>query len=151
MNSDDSEILLVEDNPNDALLTIRTLKLNKLANHIVHVTDGQEALDYLFAEGKYSGRDVLKLPKIILLDLKLPKLDGLQVLTSIRACEGTKLVPVVILTSSAEESDMIRSYRLGANSFIVKPVEFEDFSAAIKQLGIYWLLLNKLPVQTAKP
>jgi len=151
MNCKSTDILIVEDNPNDALLTIRSLKEHNLANNIVHVRDGQEALDYLFAEGGYSERDPLNLPKAILLDLKLPKLDGLQVLARIRGDERMKCVPVVILTSSQEEGDLVKSYKLGANSYIVKPVEFESFSAAIKQLGLYWLLLNKLPVQTAKP
>jgi len=151
MNCKSTDILIVEDNPNDALLTIRSLKEHNLANNIVHVRDGQEALDYLFAEGGYSDRDPLNLPKAILLDLKLPKLDGLQVLARIRGDERMKCVPVVILTSSQEEGDLVKSYKLGANSYIVKPVEFESFSAAIKQLGLYWLLLNKLPVQNAKP
>ncbi|MCE9588398.1 MAG: response regulator [Verrucomicrobia bacterium] len=151
MNCKSTDILIVEDNPNDALLTIRSLKEHNLANNIVHVRDGQEALDYLFAEGGYSDRDPLNLPKAILLDLKLPKLDGLQVLARIRGDERMKCVPVVILTSSQEEGDLVKSYKLGANSYIVKPVEFESFSAAIKQLGFYWLLLNKLPVQTAIP
>jgi len=150
MNCKSTDILIVEDNPNDALLTIRSLKEHNLANNIVHVRDGQEALDYLFAEGGYSERDPLNLPKAILLDLKLPKLDGLQVLARIRGDERMKCVPVVILTSSQEEGDLVKSYKLGANSYIVKPVEFESFSAAIKQLGLYWLLLNKLPVQKAK-
>jgi len=150
MNCKSTDILIVEDNPNDALLTIRSLKEHNLANNIVHVRDGQEALDYLFAEGGYSDRDPLNLPKAILLDLKLPKLDGLQVLARIRGDERMKCVPVVILTSSQEEGDLVKSYKLGANSYIVKPVEFESFSAAIKQLGLYWLLLNKLPVQNAK-
>ena len=151
MKCKSTDILIVEDNPNDALLTIRSLKEHNLANNIVHVRDGQEALDYLFAEGGYSDRDPLNLPKAILLDLKLPKLDGLQVLARIRGDERMKCVPVVILTSSQEEGDLVKSYKLGANSYIVKPVEFESFSAAIKQLGLYWLLLNKLPVQNAKP
>ena len=151
MNCKSTDILIVEDNPNDALLTIRSLKEHNLANNIVHVRDGQQALDYLFAEGGYSDRDPLNRPKAILLDLKLPKLDGLQVLARIRGDERMKCVPVVILTSSQEEGDLVKSYKLGANSYIVKPVEFESFSAAIKQLGLYWLLLNKLPVQTAKP
>ncbi len=116
-----------------------------MAENIIHVSDGQEALDYLNAEGKYSGRDVFNLPKIILLDLKMPKLDGHQVLASIRSYEGTKLVPVVILTSSAEQSDISLSYRLGANSFIVKPVDFDKFTENINQLGLYWLALNKTP------
>ena len=140
------DILLVEDNANDALLTIRSLKEYKLANNIVHITDGQAALDYLYGEGEYAGRDVLKLPKAILLDLKLPKLNGLEVLKKIRSVEQTKCMPVIILTSSQEERDLIDSYKMGANSYIVKPVEFENFAAAIKQVGFYWLLLNKQPI-----
>ena len=151
MNGKSTDILIVEDNANDALLTIRSLKEHNLANNIVHVRDGQEALDYLFAKGAYSDRDPLNLPKAILLDLKLPKLDGLQVLARIRDDERMKCVPVVIFTSSQEEGDLEKSYKLGANSYIVKPVEFESFTAAIKQMGLYWLLLNKLPVQNAKP
>ncbi len=151
MNGKSTDILIVEDNANDALLTIRSLKEHNLANNIVHVRDGQEALDYLFAKGAYSDRDPLNLPKAILLDLKLPKLDGLQVLARIRDDERMKCVPVVIFTSSQEEGDLVKSYKLGANSYIVKPVEFESFTAAIKQMGLYWLLLNKLPVQNAKP
>jgi two-component system response regulator len=151
MSCQSTDILIVEDNPNDALLTIRSLKEHNLANNIVHVSDGQEALDYLFAEGTYSDRNPRNLPKAILLDLKLPKLDGLQVLARIRGDARLKCVPVVILTSSQEEGDLSKCYKLGANSYIVKPVEFENFSAAIKQLGLYWLLLNKLPDQTLKP
>lgn len=143
MNQNAIDILIVEDSPNDALLAIRSLRKGNISNSILHVTDGQAALDYLHAEGEYSGRDPTCLPKIVLLDLKLPKLDGLQVLARIRADARTKLVPVVILTSSQEERDLIESYKLGANSFIVKPVEFENFSKAIVELGLYWLLLNK--------
>jgi len=142
-NQNAIDILIVEDSPNDALLAIRSLRKGNISNSILHVTDGQAALDYLHAEGEYSGRDPTCLPKIVLLDLKLPKLDGLQVLARIRADARTKLVPVVILTSSQEERDLIESYKLGANSFIVKPVEFENFSNAIVELGLYWLLLNK--------
>jgi CheY-like chemotaxis protein len=151
MNTESTDILIVEDNPNDALLTIRSLKQSNLANNIVHVTDGQTALDYLHAEGVYSARNALKLPKVVLLDLKIPKLDGLQVLSRIRGDERTKLLPVVILTSSQEESDLIESYKLGANSYIVKPVEFENFSKSIREVGLYWLLLNKPPLKGTKP
>ena len=150
MNCKATPILIVEDNPNDALLCIRSLKQNNLANNIVHLTDGQEAIDYLFAEGAYSGRNPMDLPKVLLLDLKLPKLDGLQVLARIRSDERTKLLPVVILTSSQEERDLIESYKLGANSYIVKPVEFENFSKSIREVGLYWLLLNKPPIQNRK-
>ena len=146
MNQNAIDILIVEDSPNDALLAIRSLRKGNISNSILHVTDGQAALDYLHAEGEYSGRDPTCLPKIVLLDLKLPKLDGLQVLARIRADARTKLVPVVILTSSQEERDLVESYKLGANSFIVKPVEFENFSKAIVELGLYWLLLNKAAV-----
>jgi two-component system, response regulator len=151
MNTESTDILIVEDNPNDALLTIRSLKQSNLANNIVHVTDGQTALDYLHAEGVYRERNALKLPKVVLLDLKIPKLDGLQVLSRIRGDERTRLLPVVILTSSQEESDLIESYKLGANSYIVKPVEFENFSKSIREVGLYWLLLNKPPLKGTKP
>jgi CheY-like chemotaxis protein len=151
MNTEPADILLAEDNPNDALLTIRSLKQHNLANAIVHVTDGQAAIDYLFAKGVYSERDPLDLPKVVLLDLKLPKLNGLEVLSLIRDDPRTKILPVVVLTSSQEESDLIESYQIGANSYIVKPVEFEKFSAAIYQVGLYWLLLNKPPISGKKP
>lgn len=147
MNNQSADILIVEDNQNDALLTIRSLKQRNLANSLVHVTDGQAAIDYLFAKGAYSERNPLNLPKVVLLDLKLPKLNGLEVLSLIRADGRTKILPVVILTSSQEESDLIESYKLGANSYIVKPVEFENFSKAIVDVGLYWLLLNKPPVR----
>ena len=143
MNSDTTEILIVEDNPNDAQLTMRSLKKNNLANKIMHVSDGQAAVDYLFGEGEYQGRNVLDQPKVVLLDLKLPKLNGLQVLARIRGDARTKMLPVVILTSSQQESDLIESYKLGANSYIVKPVEFENFAKSVQEVGLYWLLLNK--------
>lgn len=139
------DILLVEDNPNDAELTLRALKKNNIANDIHVVTDGAEALDYLFAKGRYSGRDKTATPKLMILDLKLPKVDGLEVLRTVKADEQMKHIPVVILTSSKEESDIIASYKLGANSFIVKPVEFSKFIDAVKELGMYWLLLNEPP------
>lgn len=139
------EILLVEDNPHDAELTIRALQKRHLANHLVHVADGQAALDFLFGTGIYEGREVLHQPKVVLLDLKLPKLDGIEVLRQIRADERTKVVPVVMLTSSHEDRDVIESYKLGANSYIVKPVDFENFSEAVSNLGLYWLLLNESP------
>ncbi|MFZ0616983.1 MAG: response regulator [Chthoniobacterales bacterium] len=151
MNSNSTEILIVEDNPNDAQLTMRSLQKNNLANHIMHVSDGQAAIDYIFGEGKYQGRNVLHQPKVVLLDLKLPKLNGLQVLARIRGDKRTKILPVVILTSSQEESDLIESYNLGANSYIVKPVEFENFAKSVQEVGLYWLLLNKPPIPGNKP
>jgi len=140
------EILLVEDNPQDAELTIRALKKRHLANHLIHVSDGQEALDFLFGTGIYQGRDINHLPKVVLLDLKLPKLDGIEVLSQLRADPRTCLLPVVVLTSSREDRDVIDTYRLGANSYIVKPVDFEKFSEAVSNLGLYWLLLNESPI-----
>ena len=142
------EILLVEDNPHDAELAIRALKKRNLANNLVHVSDGQSALDFLFGTGTYEGRDDNHQPKVVLLDLKLPRVDGIGVLRQIRADERTKLLPVVVLTSSREERDIVESYKLGANSYIVKPVEFENFSEAISNLGLYWLVLNEAPVRT---
>ncbi len=142
---DSVEILLVEDNENDATLTIRALKKRNLANNLIHVSDGQRALDFLFAKDEYSGRDPLHLPKVVLLDLKLPKVSGLEVLRQLKANEKTKIVPVVMLSSSQEESDLIESYKMGANSYIVKPVEFDNFSEAISDMGLYWLVLNKRP------
>jgi len=140
------EILLVEDNPQDAELTIRALKKRHLANHLVHVSDGQEALDFLFGTGRYEGRDVNRQPKVVLLDLKLPKLDGIEVLRQLRGDPRTSCLPVVVLTSSREDRDIIDTYKLGANSFIVKPVDFENFSEAVCNLGLYWLLLNEAPI-----
>jgi CheY-like chemotaxis protein len=140
------EILLVEDNPNDAELAIRALKKHNLANNLIHVTDGQAALDFLLGTGIHHGRDVHQHPKVVLLDLKLPKLDGIEVLRQVRADERTKLVPIVIMTSSREDRDVVESYKLGANSYIVKPVDFEKFSEAVSHLGLYWLLLNEPPI-----
>ena len=139
------EVLLVEDNPRDAEMTLRTLRRRNLANGIVHVKDGQEALDWLFGEGVHAGRDVSRLPGIVLLDLKLPKVDGLEVLKAVRADERTRRIPVIVLTSSKEDRDVIDSYQLGVNSYIVKPVDFDNFSAAVAELGHYWLLLNQKP------
>lgn len=136
-------ILLVEDNPDDELLTIRALEKHNIANEIVVARDGAEALDYLFGRGEFSDKETHHIPQVVLLDLKLPKVDGLEVLKQIRSDERTKLLPVVILTSSSEESDMIRSYRKGANSYVRKPVEFEQFAEAVRQIGVYWLLLNE--------
>ncbi len=138
-------ILLVEDNPDDVELTLRALKKNNIKNEIVVAGDGVEALDYLFGTGKYSGRDLMMMPTIILLDLKLPKIDGLEVLRRLRANKLTKLLPVVILTSSSEEQDIINSYSLGVNSYVRKPIDFNQFAEAVSQLGLYWLLLNELP------
>jgi CheY-like chemotaxis protein len=138
-------ILLVEDNPDDELLTLRALKQNHIFNEVVVVRDGAEALDYLFGTGKHSGRDLSRMPEVILLDLKLPKIDGLEVLRRTRENARTKLLPIVILTTSKEESDLIDSYKLGANSYIRKPVDFSEFAEAVRQLGLYWLLLNEPP------
>ena len=136
-------ILLVEDNPDDEELTLRALKKQNIQNEVVVARDGVEALDYLFATGKYEGRDVEDWPQVVLLDLKLPKLTGLEVLRQIRSDPRTKFIPVVILTTSTEERDMIESYKLGANSYVKKPVDFVAFSEAVKNLGLYWLLLNE--------
>ncbi len=139
------EILLVEDNPNDAELTQRALRKNHLANQVLTVEDGEEALDFIFARGAYSNRRVESGPKVILLDLKLPKVDGLEVLRAVKSDPRTKMIPVVVMTSSKEEKDIIESYQLGVNSYIVKPVDFDKFNAAVQNLGMYWLLLNQMP------
>lgn len=139
----DKIILLVEDNPDDAELTIRALKKSNVANRIVLTQDGAEALDYLFATGSYAGRDVRDQPAVVLLDLKLPKLDGHEVLKRIRSDDRSKFIPVVILTSSTEELDLVRGYSQGANSFIRKPVDFVQFAESARQLGLYWLVLNE--------
>jgi len=140
---EDKVILLVEDNADDELLTLRALKKNNIRNEVVVARDGNEALDYLFGTGVHSGRDLSVMPQIILLDLKLPKVDGFEVLNHVRASEMTKFLPVVILTTSNEDQDRIRGYDLGANSFVRKPVEFEKFIEAVRQLGLYWLILNE--------
>ncbi|KKL50997.1 hypothetical protein LCGC14_2299890 [marine sediment metagenome] len=145
MKANEVEILLVEDNPTDVELTLRALKKNNLANRVQIVTDGAEALDFIFANGVHKGRDINHKPKIILLDLKLPKVDGLEVLRRIKSDERTKNIPVVVLTSSKEEKDRVESYKLGVNSYIVKPVDFNQFTKAVSELGLYWLLLNELP------
>lgn len=136
-------ILLVEDNPNDEILTLRAFNRSNILNEIVVTRDGAETLDFLFATGSYADRDPKIVPELILLDLKLPKLDGLEVLRAIRADERTKFIPVVILTTSKEEQDLIESYKNGCNSYICKPVDFAQFSEAVKQLGLYWLVLNQ--------
>jgi len=141
----DLEILLVEDNPNDAELALRALKKNNLANKVVRVSDGEAALDYIFARKEYVSRSKLNIPRLILLDLKLPKIDGLEVLKVIKADKVTSFIPVVVLTSSREENDMVASYRLGVNSYIVKPVDFDKFIEAVRNIGLYWLLLNQQP------
>jgi len=133
------DILLVEDNPDDAGLTIRALRKNKLANNLVHLTDGEEALNFLFGEGKNN------MPKLILLDLKMPKVDGIEVLRRIKADAQKRVIPVVILTSSKEERDIVESYKLGVNAYIVKPVDFEKFVKAVSDLGLFWLVLNQPP------
>jgi two-component system response regulator len=140
-------IVLVEDNPNDEALTLRALKKNNIANEVVVVRDGAEALDFLFSQGAYAGRDPDQVISVVLLDLKLPKADGLEVLKKLRENPKTKLLPVVVLTSSKEEQDLIRSYSLGANSYIRKPVDFAQFIEAVRQLGLYWLVLNETPLQ----
>ena len=146
MIANDVEILLVEDNPNDVELTLHALKKNNIVNRIEIVRDGAEALDYLFATGVYAERDINHHPKVILLDLKLPKIDGLEVLKRIKSDPRTQPIPVVVLTSSREESDVVESYHLGVNSYIRKPVDFEQFTEAVRTIGMYWLLLNEPPV-----
>lgn len=138
-------ILLVEDNPDDQALTLRALEKNAIANQVVVVDDGAKALDYLFGTGEFAGRDTSDRPALVLLDLKLPKVDGLAVLSAIRADARTRMMPVVVLTSSAEENDLVKSYELGVNSYVRKPVDFTEFVEATRQLGVYWLVLNEQP------
>jgi CheY-like chemotaxis protein len=145
MTQNEVEILLVEDNPNDVELTLRALKKHNLANKVHVVKDGAEALEYIFANGAYAHRKIEDHPRVILLDLKLPKVDGLEILRRIKSDERIKTIPVVVLTSSREERDLVESYRLGANSYITKPVDFESFVKAVSELGLYWLLLNQPP------
>jgi CheY-like chemotaxis protein len=147
---DKQVVLLVEDNPDDVELTLRAFKKNNLINEMVIATDGVEALDYLFGSGAYAGRDPSLLPQLVLLDLKLPRIDGLEVLRRIRADERTRLLPVVVLTSSKEEQDLVQSYTLHANSYIRKPVNFDRFIEAVRQLGLYWLVLNECPPAKVK-
>jgi len=139
------EILLVEDNMDDAEMTIRALRKKNLSNRLTHLTDGEEALDFLFGRGKFAGRNLNLKPKLILLDLKMPKIDGMEVLEKVKSDSETKKIPVVILTSSKEDPDLQKCYELGANSYIVKPVEFESFINAVSELGLYWMLLNQVP------
>jgi two-component system, response regulator len=146
MNGNSVEVLLVEDNISDAELTIRELKKHHMANNLVHVKDGEEALDFIFGKGQYAGqRDTLHQPKLILLDIQMPKVNGLEVLQQVKSDPLTRAIPVVILTSSKENPDVKKCYELGANSYIVKPVNFESFAEAIRNLGFYWLLLNQPP------
>lgn len=145
MTKGEKTILLVEDNPDDVVLTLRALKKNNIMNQVVVAKDGVEALDYLFATGAYEGRDMNERPQLILLDLKLPRVDGLEVLKRLREDERTRLLPVVILTSSKEQRDLIEGYSLGANSYIRKPVDFDQFTEAVRHLGLYWLVLNVNP------
>lgn len=149
--SNDRVILLVEDNPKDEELTLRALKKSNILNPVVVARDGVDALDYLFARGAHAGRPESALPQLILLDLKLPKLDGLEVLNALRLDERTKLLPVVILTSSVEEQDLVRGYSLGANSYVRKPVDFVQFSEAVRQLGLYWLVMNEVAPHGGRP
>jgi two-component system response regulator len=139
------EILLVEDNPSDAEITIRALKKNNIANNIIHLCDGVEAVEFLFGTGAFKDRDISRLPKLILLDLKMPRMDGMEVLAKIKGNEQTVQIPVVVLTSSNEDPDIQRCYKLGVNSYIVKPVGFDNFNKIVAELGFYWMLLNKLP------
>jgi two-component system response regulator len=149
MNIKNETILLVEDNPDDVTLTLRAFRKNKIANKVVVARDGVEALDYLFCQEAHANRDPNDTPKLILLDLKLPKLDGIQVLERLRGNERTKLLPVVILTSSKEEQDLISGYKCGANSYVRKPVDFNKFVEAVHQIGLYWLLINEPPNQNS--
>ena len=141
------EILLIEDNIDDAELTIHALRKKNLANNLIHLKDGEEALDFLYATGKFAGRNLNLQPRLILLDLKMPKVNGLEVLEKVKTDAATKNIPVVILTSSKEDPDLKRCYELGANSYIVKPVEFESFVKAVAELGMYWVLLNQVPAR----
>jgi len=145
MESNEVEILLVEDNPNDAELAIRALKARNLANKLIWLKDGVEALDFIFAQGQYADRSVEDVPKVVLLDLKLPRVNGLEVLEKIKSDKRTMAIPVVVLTSSSEERDIVTSYNLGVNSYILKPVDFDKFIDAVKDVGLYWMLLNKPP------
>lgn len=147
MKNEDIQILLVEDNKADAMLTMRALKKHNLANNVIHLIDGAQALDFIFGTGEYEGRNIENKPKVIFLDLKMPKIDGLEVLRIIKSDERTKLIPIVMMTSSKEESDIVESHKLGVNSYVVKPVGFENFSKIIADLGFYWLVINNTPQQ----
>lgn len=139
------EILLVEDSDHDAEMALRSLKKNKISNKITRLKDGEEALDFLFGKGEYEGRNIHNHPRVILLDLKMPKVDGLEVLKAVRSNENTKTIPIVMLTSSKEERDVVNGYKLGVNSFIVKPVDFNSFMEAVREIGFYWVILNEQP------
>jgi two-component system, response regulator len=145
LNLDELDILLVEDNPTDAELTMRALKRKNLANKLVWVKNGEEALNFVHAQGQYQDRDPEDLPHLILLDLRMPKVDGLEVLKELKASEHTKRIPVVVLTSSQQDRDVVESYKLGVNSYVSKPVEFDEFIDAVSTLGLYWMLINKHP------
>jgi len=145
MNEQEVEIVLAEDSTDDAVLTIHALKKRHLANNLVHVRDGSEALEFIFASGKYAGRNMGNIPKLILLDLKMPKVSGIEVLKKIKSDPRTKTIPVVVLTSSNEDPDIKQCYELGANSYIVKPVEFENFAKTVAELGLYWMIYNRSP------
>lgn len=145
MSDTDIQILLVEDNRSDAMLTARALKKHNLANNLVHLIDGEQALEYIFGTGEFEGRDIHNMPKVIFLDIKMPKVSGLEVLKVIKNDERTRLIPVVIMTSSKEERDIIESHKLGVNSYVVKPVGFDNFSKTIADLGFYWLIVNNTP------
>jgi CheY-like chemotaxis protein len=146
MNAESVDILFVEDNFNDAELAIRELRKHHMANNLVHIEDGEEALEFIFGTGKFKGRNITLAPKLILLDIQMPKVNGIEVLQKIKSDPRTRTIPVVMLTSSKEDPDIQKSYALGANSYIVKPVDFKGFSDAIRNLGFYWLLLNQPPV-----
>ncbi len=149
MDRNEIEILLVEDSMDDAEMTIRALKKVNITNNLVHLEDGQEALDFLFGKGKFENQALTSKLKVILLDIKMPKVDGIEVLRQIKSHEATRTIPVVIMTSSSEEKDLIASYDLGVNSYVVKPVHFENFAKAVSELGLYWLLVNRPPIKSS--